>query len=171
MRKLIWFTAGMITLAIVFSASVILFLRTPVAGFSCREQPSAMELWAARRFRALIVPESAKSPSNPVAESVEVLASARVHWAGHCAGCHSNNGSGDVEMGTHLYPPAPDTRQLGTPALTGGELFYIIQNGIRFTGMPARRSSAKRPPISVRKWPLTRASSKSQIALSSTLPK
>jgi mono/diheme cytochrome c family protein len=137
MRKLIWFTAGMITLAIVFSASVILFLTTQVAGFSTREKPSAMERWAAQRFRALAVPKSAKSRSNPVAESVEVLASPRAHWADHCASCHSNNGSGDVEMGKHLYPPAPDMRQLATQTLTDGELFYIIQNGIRFTGMPA----------------------------------
>jgi hypothetical protein len=40
-------------------------------------------------------------------------------------------------MGKHLYPPAPDMRQLATQTLTDGELFYIIQNGIRFTGMPA----------------------------------
>ncbi len=114
MRKLIWFTAGMITLAIVFSASVILFLTTQVAGFSTREQPSAMERWAAQRFRALAVLKNAKSRSNPLADSAEILASARAHWADHCASCHSNNGSGHVEMGKHLYPPAPDVRQLAT---------------------------------------------------------
>ena len=137
MRKLIWFTAGMITLAIVFSAGVILFLTTQVAGFSTREQPSAMERWAAQQFRSFAVPKTARSRSNPVAESVEGLAAARVHWADHCASCHSNNGSGEVEMGKHLYPPAPDMRRAATQTLTDGELFYIIQNGIRFTGMPA----------------------------------
>jgi hypothetical protein len=40
MRKLIWFTAGMITLAIAFSASVILFLTTQVAGFSTLQHAS-----------------------------------------------------------------------------------------------------------------------------------
>ena len=137
MRKLIWFTAGMITLAIVFSASVILFFRTQLGGFSTREQPSAIERRFAQLFRALAVPASVKSRSNPAADSVEVLASARAHWADHCASCHANNGSGDVEMGKHLYPPAPDMRQRPTQTLTDGELFYIIQNGIRFTGMPA----------------------------------
>lgn len=137
MRKLIWFTAGMITLAIVFSASVILFLRTQVSGFSTRVKPSVIERWAARRLRTLAVPESAKSRSNPVQESPEGLTAARSHWADHCANCHSNNGSGDVELGKHLYPPAPDMRQPATQNLTDGELFYIIQNGIRFTGMPA----------------------------------
>ena len=40
-------------------------------------------------------------------------------------------------MGKHMYPPAPDMRQADTQNLTDGELFYIIQNGIRLTGMPS----------------------------------
>ena len=40
-------------------------------------------------------------------------------------------------MGKHMYPPAPDMRKPETQNLTDGELFYIIQNGIRLTGMPA----------------------------------
>jgi hypothetical protein len=36
-----------------------------------------------------------------------------------------------------MYPPAPDMRQANTQDLTDGELFYIIQNGIRLTGMPS----------------------------------
>jgi mono/diheme cytochrome c family protein len=137
MRKLSWFTAGVVTLAIVSCASVIWFLKTQTAGFGARQQPSVIERWVARRFRSLAVPESAKERRNPVPDSLENLAKARAHWADHCAGCHANKGSGDVEMGKHLYPPAPDMRQAPTRALTDGELFYIVQNGIRFTGMPA----------------------------------
>jgi mono/diheme cytochrome c family protein len=72
-----------------------------------------------------------------VPDSPEALAEARAHWADHCAACHANNGSGDVEMGKHLYPPAPDMRQADTQNLTDGELFYIIQNGVRLSGMPS----------------------------------
>jgi mono/diheme cytochrome c family protein len=106
-------------------------------GFSAREQPSAVETWIAGRARAMAMPSNAKTRVNPVANSPEVLAEARAHWADHCAACHANNGSGDVEMGKHMYPPAPDMRQPGTQQLTDGELFFIIQNGIRLTGMPA----------------------------------
>ena len=35
-----------------------------------------------------------------------------------------------------LYPPAPDLRVAATQDLSDGELFYIVKNGIRFTGMP-----------------------------------
>ena len=40
-------------------------------------------------------------------------------------------------MGKHMYPPAPDMRLPATQQMTDGELFYIIQNGIRLSGMPA----------------------------------
>jgi hypothetical protein len=40
-------------------------------------------------------------------------------------------------MGQHLYPRAPDLRLGRTQELTDGELFAIIEDGVRFTGMPA----------------------------------
>lgn len=59
------------------------------------------------------------------------------HFADHCAVCHGNDGTGDTEMGRGLYPNAPDMRLAATQDLTDGELFYIIEHGVRFTGMPA----------------------------------
>ena len=40
-------------------------------------------------------------------------------------------------MGQGLYPRPPDMRQAPTQGLTDGELFYIIENGVKLTGMPA----------------------------------
>jgi len=88
-----------------------------------------LESWAARQARAMALSAGARERANPVADSPKVLGDARAHWADHCAVCHANNGSGDTEMGKHMYPPAPDMRQAGTQDLTDGELFYIIQNG------------------------------------------
>ena len=137
MQRLIWFLAGAIALIVAAGAGGLIFLKTGANGFSARMQPSALEAWAARQARLLAVPANARDRANPIADSPEALADARAHWADHCAGCHSNNGSGDAEMGKHMYPPSPDMRQAGTQNLTDGELFYIIQNGIRLTGMPS----------------------------------
>ena len=46
-------------------------------------------------------------------------------------------------MGKHMFPPAPDMRQPETQQMTDGELFFIIQNGIRMTGMPAWGSGSQ----------------------------
>src|ERR1700761_5245791 len=106
-------------------------------GVSARESPSTAERWVARRVRAMAAPGGARDLANPVPNSPDVLAEARAHWADHCAGCHANNGSGDTEMGKRMYPPAPDMRLPDTQQMSDGELFFIIQNGIRLTGMPA----------------------------------
>lgn len=106
-------------------------------GFSAREEPTAIETFVARRVRSLAVPRIAKEMQNPVAASEEVLPEAMAHFADHCAFCHANDGSGDTSIGKGLYPKPPDMRQPDTQNLTDGELFYIIHNGIRLTGMPA----------------------------------
>ncbi len=106
-------------------------------GFSARDQPTAIEAFVARRLRHLAVPRSAREAQNPVPASSAVLAEARAHFADHCASCHGNDGSGQTEIGQHLYPKAPDMRQADTQSLSDGELFYIIHNGVRLTGMPA----------------------------------
>lgn len=106
-------------------------------GFSARDNPSGVEKIMAKTMRSLAVPSRARNMKNPVADTPENMAEARAHWADHCALCHSNDGSGNTEIGKNLYPKAPDMRLPQTQALTDGELYYTIQNGIRLTGMPA----------------------------------
>ncbi|OLC87429.1 MAG: hypothetical protein AUI53_06710 [Acidobacteria bacterium 13_1_40CM_2_60_7] len=60
-----------------------------------------------------------------------------LHFADHCAICHGNDGSGDTLFGNGLYPKPPDLRRPATQGLSDGELYWIIENGVRFTGMPA----------------------------------
>ncbi len=112
-------------------------------GLSARDQPGPLERWVARQARTLAVPKDARGRENPVPDSTQVQADARAHWADHCAACHANNGSGDVEMGKNMYPKAPDMRLAETQQMTDGELFFIIQNGIRMTGMPAWGSGSQ----------------------------
>ena len=105
------------------------------SSFSTNAQPTAFERWIAGAARSLTLSSAAKL-ANPVPDTPEAIAEGREHWADHCASCHANNGSGDTELGKHLYPPAPDMRLPATQNKTDGELFFIIQNGIRMSGMP-----------------------------------
>ena len=106
-------------------------------GLSTRVEPSRAEEAVARTMRALATPRALKTQTNPVPPSNPVLTEALEHFADHCAVCHANNGSGDTTIGQGLYPKAPDMRAAATQSLSDGELFSIIENGIRLTGMPA----------------------------------
>jgi mono/diheme cytochrome c family protein len=143
-RRLRWFLTGVVALALVAGGAGYIFLKTRANGFSARARPSALEAVVARTARDMAVPAGALEQRNPVADSEEARAEGRAHWADHCALCHANDGSGQTEMGRQMYPPAPDMRREGTQRMTDGELFYIIENGIRLSGMPAWGSGTER---------------------------
>src|SRR5256712_888396 len=106
-------------------------------GLSSRATPGKLETMVARKARRLALPANARLAQNPVLASAEELRDARLHFADHCAICHANDGSGKSVIGDGLYPKPPDLRLAQTQNLTDGELFWIIENGVRFTGMPA----------------------------------
>lgn len=121
----------------VFALALALAVSVLHDGLSAKAHPSAVETVLARNARRLAIPASAKKEQNPVLDSPEVQREARLHFADHCATCHANEGSGDTLYGNGLYPKPPDLRLPQTQSLTDGELFWIIENGVRFTGMPA----------------------------------
>ncbi|MCA1559928.1 MAG: c-type cytochrome [Acidobacteria bacterium] len=113
------------------------------SGVSAKEQPGRVEEFMARRVRNMAIPRRANSLTKPVEYSGEVIAEGRAHFADHCAMCHANDGSGNTVMGRGMWPKAPDMRLAQTQNLTDGELFWIIENGVRFTGMPAWSTGTK----------------------------
>jgi len=54
-----------------------------------------------------------------------------------CATCHGNDGRTPTDMGRGLYPRAPDLGSEEAQHWSDLEMFWIIRNGIRLTGMPA----------------------------------
>jgi mono/diheme cytochrome c family protein len=106
-------------------------------GMSARAKPGAVETFLGQSVRNMSIPKDARKLQNPMTASPETLVEAQRHFADHCANCHGNDGRGGTEMGHKLYPPAPDMTLAATQNLTDGELYYIIENGVRFTGMPA----------------------------------
>ena len=106
-------------------------------GFSARQESSRLEQMIARRLREIAIPANAKQSRNPYPITSNGLKAACGHWLDHCALCHAADGSGSTSIGRNLNPKVPDLSEPETQRLSDGELYYIISNGIRFTGMPA----------------------------------
>ncbi len=120
-----------VALAIVAAASLL------HDGLSSRATPTFLEAMLARNARHMAIPAGARKQQNPIPATPDNLRDARLHFADHCAVCHGNEGTGDTPIGKGLYPKPPDLRAEETQRLSDGELFWIIENGVRFTGMPA----------------------------------
>jgi mono/diheme cytochrome c family protein len=138
MRSLARVLAAIGGIAVLLAITATVILSSMVRhGFSARDRPSRAEALIAETMRRLAIPSAAKQRTNPIEITPEAISEARAHFADHCAQCHANDGSGQSEMGMNMYPKPPDMRQRITQDKSDGELFYIIQNGVRLTGMPA----------------------------------
>ena len=124
-----------IVAALLLVAAIALLAMTR-HGFSAHDEPTAIERTLARSMRHWAVPSDLRHRRNPVPLTPQVLAEARAHFADHCAGCHGNDGKGQSGMGKQMYPRTPDMTLAATQQISDGELFSIIENGVRLTGMP-----------------------------------
>jgi len=58
------------------------------------------------------------------------------HYEDVCAGCHGGPGIERNEIGKGLSPPAPDLAD-AVAAWSPSQLFWIVKNGLKMTGMPS----------------------------------
>jgi mono/diheme cytochrome c family protein len=130
--KLLW---NLLALAGLVAVGAGVWLWT--AGIGTRSDPTPLETAVARTARSAMIPAGSRDLPNPEPATSENIRAGLEHWADHCASCHGNDGSGETELGRSLYPRAPDMRAAATQNLTDGELFYIIESGVKLTGMPA----------------------------------
>jgi mono/diheme cytochrome c family protein len=107
------------------------------SGMTSRRQPWPGEERAARAARSFLMPRAMRDAVNPVPASPDVIRAGMEHFADHCATCHANDGSGEIPLGKAMFPRAPDMRRNPTQAMTDGELFCDIENGIPLSGMAA----------------------------------
>ena len=64
------------------------------------------------------------------------IAAGSAHFSEHCALCHSAPGVDAQDLAEGMAPKPPDLSEV-SKRYSPGELFWIVRNGIRMTGMPA----------------------------------
>ena len=131
---------AVITLAVLaLVVWLIAVARVRSGGMSADAQPGRIEQMVARNLVRLSIPAAARRAENPFRDDPEAWRTAAAHYEDHCAACHGPDGRAQTAMASAFYPKVPDLTQPVVQHLTDGELFYIIQNGVRWTGMPAWR--------------------------------
>ncbi len=144
--------AALIVVAVLAVAGLLYVTSTGLRG---QPTPGVVETRVARAIRGLAIPGEMKARTNPLATTASALAPGLEHFARYCAMCHANDGSREnAPYGKGLYPKPPDLRGDATARLTDGELFYIIENGVRFTGMPAFGTGMPDPAGDIQVWQL-----------------
>lgn len=68
-------------------------------------------------------------------DQAKVVAAAG-HFAAHCAICHGGPGTDRGDLAAGMYPQPPDLTNV-SKRYTPAELFWILKNGIKMSGMPS----------------------------------
>jgi len=131
--------AVLAVLAVLFLEAVLsLAIRAGgLVDVSAAGAPGALETWflggtadhAIARL-AQPIPAIDGSDADALSEGLE-------HYNEMCVGCHAAPGRDDSEVARGLNPPAPHLWEQDTQDMSDAELFWVIKNGIRMTGMPA----------------------------------
>jgi mono/diheme cytochrome c family protein len=116
MRRVVETALVVAVLAVLGGVGVFFYLLN--TGLTAKPRPGAIETFLAQRLRNTVIGFHSRKLRNPLPVTPESLAEGRAHFADHCASCHGNDGS-------------------------DGQLFYIIENGVRLTGMPAWGTGTK----------------------------
>jgi mono/diheme cytochrome c family protein len=112
-----------------------------VQGCTADKQPSQGETSLANAAKDVTIPLEAGKMQNPLPETAEVVSQGQEVFLGSCAQCHGADARGDADLGRNMAPPAMDLSSSHVQHWSDAELFWIIQNGVRLTGMPAWKSS------------------------------
>jgi mono/diheme cytochrome c family protein len=82
-------------------------------------------------------PQAAKL-KNPVAADAASIAAGQKLYDKQCAGCHGDTGKGDGTMGAELNPKPSNLADADWKhGPTDGEIFTVIRDGVKTTGMKA----------------------------------
>jgi mono/diheme cytochrome c family protein len=93
-----------------------------------------------QRAKLLTIPDEYKNRANPLPPNYGNLAEGRARYEQYCALCHGADGKAATLLGRSLYPAATDLTSPQTQKYTDGQLFWIVSEGIRYSGMPAARN-------------------------------
>lgn len=130
------FVLGVACTLIAIAAGGYFFLREGYLSFNADTQPSGLEAKLAMGAVDASTDRHAPDAKNPVPASEENLVAGATLYLEHCAGCHGVPSNPDSAFAGSFYPPVPGFFK-DAPDMSENQNFYIIQHGIRWTGMPA----------------------------------
>lgn len=116
-------------------AALFAFLHFPLGAVA---EPGHLETVAATRAKRLLVRRASHSgiPAAPGDVSSALVEGDKLFGV-ECAACHGLDGRRPTDAGRWMYPRAANLASKDVQSYSDRELFWIIKNGIRLSGMPA----------------------------------
>jgi mono/diheme cytochrome c family protein len=127
------------------SVSVVIAIVAAMLGCTAHKKPSGAETTLANVAKDIVIPLEAENQKNPVPLNLESLRAGKQIFMQSCTLCHGEDGHGKTTLGQSMYPPAMDLTSPHVQHWNDAEMFWIIQNGVRLTGMPSWKTTLSEP--------------------------
>lgn len=114
------------------------FLAISQFSLSAISEPGTVETYLASTAKHIYLRRRSREriPQAPANLGVSVEQGDKL-FGTDCADCHGVDGHKPTDAGRWMYPRAADLTSLEAQQYSDRELFWIVKNGIRFSGMPA----------------------------------
>jgi mono/diheme cytochrome c family protein len=130
------FFLGIIFTLLVIVIGVFWVAKSGRLNFEADQEPSRLERSFAMGAVDASTDHRAPDTKNPLAPTEENITSGARTYLDHCAGCHGVPSNPESQFGRSFNPPVPGFFK-DAPDMPENQNFYIIQHGIRWSGMPA----------------------------------
>lgn len=104
---------------------------------SALPEPGRLETYLATKGKRFMVARASRSVPQSPARGHERIAEGDKLYGAECSMCHGMDTRTPTGMGRAMYPRAVDLLSPEVQGYSDGELFWIVKNGIRLSGMPA----------------------------------
>ena len=129
------FVLGFIASILVLPLGCMAYFALGFSPIQADAKPSALESAILQSVvRASVRRSAAGVPGPPAANDDDMVAGGKLYVLG-CQGCHGDLG-GAYQENYDLYPAPPQLPHAGTQ-YSKPELYWIVKNGVRMTGMSA----------------------------------
>ncbi len=130
-----WMLVVLVALAL---AVVVLIVGLSQIRLDALQEPGHFETFLATLVKHLLVRRSSREGIPPAPTNLQASVEEGDKLFGtECAMCHGMDGHTPTDNGRWMYPRASDLTSPGVQRYSDGELFWIVKNGIRLSGMPA----------------------------------
>ena len=120
---------------VVVDLSVVLAMRFTL---SALPEPGQTETFLATKAKRFLVHKGSRqgTPPAPVDRQAGAKEGDKLYRR-ECAACHGIGGYDLTDAGQWMYPRAADLTSRSVQSYSDPEVFWIVKNGVRMSGMPA----------------------------------
>lgn len=134
------FVIGFLTGIFLIAVLLFVYVRFGYVDPRADAEPGSLETKIAMPALDASVGRRAPSTQNPIQPTAENLLVGMKIYQANCSGCHGDVSHPHLAFGESFYPRAPQFLE-DAPDMPENQNFYIIQHGVRLSGMPAWKTN------------------------------